>query len=51
VEQILAARSGQLILGGTSLVASIRALPTYLQEYLRDTQAQIVKPDALSAAA
>ncbi|KAF2649837.1 NAD(P)-binding protein [Lophiostoma macrostomum CBS 122681] len=50
VDRILARRSGQLILGPT-LFASARAFPMWLQEYIRDTQASIVKFDAPAAAA
>jgi all-trans-retinol dehydrogenase (NAD+) len=41
VKQIIAARSGQLILG-PSISPKIRALPTWLQEFIRDSQANVV---------
>ncbi|KAH7093115.1 hypothetical protein FB567DRAFT_164058 [Paraphoma chrysanthemicola] len=41
VNQIIAAKSGQLILG-PGLSPKIRALPAWLQEVIRDTQANVV---------
>ncbi|KAF1911337.1 hypothetical protein BDU57DRAFT_507252 [Ampelomyces quisqualis] len=41
VKQVIAARSGQLILG-PSISPKIRALPTWLQELIRDSQANVV---------
>ncbi|KAF1956980.1 NAD(P)-binding protein [Byssothecium circinans] len=41
VRQIIAAKSGQLLLG-PSIVTAIRAMPTWVQEVLRDQLAQIV---------
>jgi all-trans-retinol dehydrogenase (NAD+) len=40
-DQILAARSGQIILG-PRISPKLRALPTWLQELIRDSQANIV---------
>jgi all-trans-retinol dehydrogenase (NAD+) len=40
-DQIVAARSGQVILG-PSISTKLRALPTWLQELIRDSQANIV---------
>ncbi|KAF2036585.1 NAD(P)-binding protein [Setomelanomma holmii] len=41
VNQIIAARSGQLILG-PGITPKIRALPSWLQEIVRDSQANVV---------
>jgi all-trans-retinol dehydrogenase (NAD+) len=41
VKQIIAAQSGQIILG-PAMSSRIRALPTWLQEIIRDSQANIV---------
>lgn len=41
VDQLLAARSGQLVLG-PALAPKVRALPLWLQERIRDSQANIV---------
>lgn len=41
VKQIVAARSGQIILG-PGISPKIRALPTWLQEIIRDSQANVV---------
>jgi all-trans-retinol dehydrogenase (NAD+) len=41
VKQIMAARSGQIILG-PGMSSRIRALPTWVQEIIRDSQANIV---------
>ncbi|KAH9861201.1 hypothetical protein IAQ61_010938 [Plenodomus lingam] len=48
VNQILAAKSGQLVLG-PALTKRIRALPLWLQEILRDTQANIVTGNGSTA--
>jgi all-trans-retinol dehydrogenase (NAD+) len=48
VEQIIAARSGQVILG-PRLTASIRAMPIWLQEVIRDRVANIVTSDGTTA--
>ncbi|KAF2262711.1 NAD(P)-binding protein [Lojkania enalia] len=50
VNHILRAKSGQLILG-PQIVASMRALPTWLQELVRDKLAQVVDVNATSAVA
>ena len=41
VKQLLAARSGQLVLG-PGLSSRVRALPVWLQELVRDSQANVV---------
>ncbi|KAH6633390.1 hypothetical protein C7974DRAFT_170488 [Boeremia exigua] len=41
VKQILAAKSGQIVLG-PAITPKIRALPMWLQEIIRDTQANVV---------
>lgn len=41
VKRVIAARSGQLILG-PSISPKLRALPTWLQELVRDSQANVV---------
>jgi short-subunit dehydrogenase len=41
VKRVIAARSGQLILG-PSISPKLRALPTWLQELIRDSQANVV---------
>lgn len=41
VKQIITARSGQLVLG-PALAPKIRALPLWLQEIIRDSQAMVV---------
>ncbi|KAF2706499.1 NAD(P)-binding protein [Pleomassaria siparia CBS 279.74] len=48
VQQIIAAKSGQVILG-PSLAASIRAFPWWVQEFIRDRLAQIVITNATTA--
>ncbi|KAF2020843.1 NAD(P)-binding protein [Aaosphaeria arxii CBS 175.79] len=48
VQQIIHARSGQLILG-PSIAASVRGFPTWLQELIRDSMAQVVTANATSA--
>lgn len=45
VKQITSRRSGQVILG-PSIIASIRAFPLWLQEFVRDGMANIVTVDA-----
>lgn len=50
VKHIRSARSGQVILG-PSMVASIRALPAWLQEFIRDRMAHIVTVNATTAVA
>ena len=50
VRQIMAARSGQLVLGPAG-APSVRALPIWIQELLRDHQAQIVTMNATTAVA
>lgn len=50
VRQIIAARSGQVILGPSG-VASIRALPMWLQEFIRDRMAQVVTINSTTAVA
>ena len=50
VQQIIAAKSGQVILG-PSLVASIRAFPMWLQEFIRDRMAKVVTINATTAVA
>ncbi|KAF1997338.1 NAD(P)-binding protein [Amniculicola lignicola CBS 123094] len=50
VNQIVAARSGHIYLG-PSILASLRALPTWLQEFVRDRLAQIVTVNASTAVA
>ena len=41
VDQVIAARSGQVILG-PGISPKIRALPAWLQEIIRDSQANVV---------
>jgi all-trans-retinol dehydrogenase (NAD+) len=48
VKQVIAAKSGQLILG-PGLAASIRALPIWIQELVRDSQASIVGGEGTTA--
>lgn len=48
VKQILAAKSGQLVLG-PALAPKVRALPTWLQEIIRDSQANIVNGNGSTA--
>ncbi|KAF2874606.1 hypothetical protein BDV95DRAFT_487668 [Massariosphaeria phaeospora] len=48
VKQIIARRSGQVVLG-PGIAASIRSLPTWLQELIRDRMAQIVTANATTA--
>ncbi|KAF2116410.1 hypothetical protein BDV96DRAFT_645732 [Lophiotrema nucula] len=50
LKQIIAAKGGHVILGPT-IAASIRALPTWIQELIRDSQAQMVTVNATSAVA
>jgi all-trans-retinol dehydrogenase (NAD+) len=50
VEQIIAAKSGQVVIG-PSVTASIRALPMWLQEFIRDRMAQVVTINATTAVA
>ncbi|KAF2791264.1 NAD(P)-binding protein [Melanomma pulvis-pyrius CBS 109.77] len=50
VRQIIAARSGQVVLGPSG-VASIRALPMWLQEFIRDRMAQVVTINSTTAVA
>jgi all-trans-retinol dehydrogenase (NAD+) len=50
VEQIIAVKSGQVIIG-PSITASIRAFPIWLQEFIRDRMAQVVKINASTAVA
>jgi all-trans-retinol dehydrogenase (NAD+) len=49
VKQILAAKSGQLILG-PALSPKVRALPLWLQELIRDSQANVVTGGGSTAA-
>ncbi|KAL6709002.1 hypothetical protein ACN47E_002129 [Coniothyrium glycines] len=49
-DQILAARSGQLILG-PGLSSRVRAMPLWIQELVRDSQAHIVSGGGSTAAA
>jgi all-trans-retinol dehydrogenase (NAD+) len=48
VGQIIAAKSGQVVIGPSG-VASIRALPMWLQEFIRDRMAQVVTINATTA--
>jgi len=48
VKQVIAAKSGQLILG-PRVVASIRAFPIWMQELVRDSQASIVGGEGTTA--
>lgn len=48
VNQIIAAKSGQLVLG-PKLAPLLRGMPMWLQELVRDSQAHIVTGDASSA--
>jgi all-trans-retinol dehydrogenase (NAD+) len=48
VDQIIAAKSGQLVLG-PKLAPLLRAMPMWLQELVRDSQAHIVTGNATSA--
>lgn len=48
VKQIVAGRSGQLILG-PGLSARVRALPLWLQELIRDSQAHVVTGNGSTA--
>lgn len=50
VRQIIAAKSGQIVLG-PSVVASIRAFPIWLQEFVRDRMAKVVTINATTAVA
>lgn len=50
VKQIIARRSGQVVLG-PNMVASIRALPTWLQELIRDRMANVVTVNATTSKA
>lgn len=50
VNQIIAAKSGQLILG-PSIAATVRALPIWLQELVRDHMAHVVTVNATTAVA
>ncbi|KAF2465598.1 NAD(P)-binding protein [Lindgomyces ingoldianus] len=49
-KQIISAKGGQVILG-PNIAASIRALPTWLQEFIRDRMAHIVTVKATTAVA
>ncbi|KAF1977391.1 NAD(P)-binding protein [Bimuria novae-zelandiae CBS 107.79] len=49
VNQIIAARSGQLILG-PKLAPFVRVMPMWLQEAVRDTQAYIIPPENVTTA-
>ena len=48
VNQIIAAKSGQLVLG-PALAPALRALPVWIQELVRDSQAHILTQNATSA--
>jgi len=48
VDQIIAVKSGQLIVG-PALAAKFRALPLWLQEVVRDSQASIVRGSGSTA--
>lgn len=48
VKQIMAAKSGQLVLG-PALAPKIRALPLWIQELVRDSQAMVVKGSGSTA--
>jgi all-trans-retinol dehydrogenase (NAD+) len=48
VDQIIAAKSGQLVLG-PKLAPLLRGMPVWLQELVRDSQAHIVTGNATSA--
>lgn len=48
VEHIVAAKSGQVIIG-PSITASIRALPMWVQEFIRDRMAQVVTTNGTTA--
>lgn len=48
VDQIIAAKSGQIVLG-PKLATKLRAMPMWIQELVRDTQAYIVTVNATSA--
>jgi all-trans-retinol dehydrogenase (NAD+) len=48
VRQIIKVKSGQLILG-PALVSKIRALPLWLQELIRDSQANVVTGNGSTA--
>ncbi|KAH7135712.1 hypothetical protein B0J11DRAFT_167651 [Dendryphion nanum] len=50
VRQIIAAKSGQIVLG-PGIAASIRAFPMWLQEFLRDRMARVVTVNATTAVA
>ncbi|KAF2193793.1 NAD(P)-binding protein [Zopfia rhizophila CBS 207.26] len=50
VKQIIDGKSGQIILG-PSIAASIRALPAWLQEFIRDYMAHVVTVKATTAVA
>lgn len=48
IDQIIAARSGQLVLG-PKLAPLVRAMPMWLQELIRDSQAHVVTGNTTSA--
>jgi all-trans-retinol dehydrogenase (NAD+) len=48
VDQIIAAKSGQIILG-PAISPKIRALPMWLQEVVRDSQAKVVNGNGTTA--
>ncbi|KAL1594560.1 hypothetical protein SLS60_010321 [Paraconiothyrium brasiliense] len=48
VDQIISAKSGQLVLG-PKLAPLVRAMPMWLQELVRDSQAHVVTGNATSA--
>ena len=48
VDQIIQVKSGQLILG-PALSPKIRALPLWIQELIRDSQAYVVTGDGSTA--
>lgn len=50
VDQIIAARSGQLILG-PNLATLVRAFPVWIQEFIRDRMAQVVTGRGTTAVA
>lgn len=48
VDQIIAAKSGQIVLG-PAILPKFRALPIWIQELIRDTQAKVVSGNGSTA--